>query len=242
MEENNPIQYVLENGLTVELTASKSISHVTIERAVMSFYGFSEELDEQTGVAYWRKTDAAAPAFVTSRNSDLSEEEIRELAQSAGCVALDVMKDESIAQDLIKDLGLLITPLPFRDGTLVGRWRVERISSYMPWNVERNGIITGVNQPVATESVNLLHAIYATATRVMGVGKLAFVTFPKGADGEERIISCDFELVGQLEPWLNKTIFRAPELDTFITRNGKPEEFSDAVAHARAKCRAAIAE
>lgn len=36
-----------------------------------------------------------------------------------------------------------------------------------------------------------MHAIYGTARRVMGFGKLMYVSFPDGAEGEPVIIACD---------------------------------------------------
>lgn len=37
----------------------------------------------------------------------------------------------------------------------------------------------------------MMHAIYGTARRVMGFGKLMYVSFPDGAEGEPVIIACD---------------------------------------------------
>ncbi|HBT4785547.1 TPA: hypothetical protein MB364_000849 [Klebsiella variicola subsp. variicola] len=241
MEQIKPIQYLLRNGLLVELNEDMAIPFVTIERAVMSFYGFSEELVEAAGVAVWRDMRTGNRAFITARNEELTEDEMNALAQSLECPVLDLMNDVSIAQDLIKDLGLHVSPVIFRNGSLSGAWRAERISSYAPFNPEMNGIITGVNQPVATESTNLLHAIYATACRVMGLGKLAFIHFPNGAEGGAEVIASDVSLISQFESEIGTSIFRAPVLDKYITTSLPDEVKTEAIANARAECRAVIA-
>ncbi|MDV1095016.1 hypothetical protein ACSI5N_25670 (plasmid) [Raoultella ornithinolytica] len=240
MEQTTPLQYLLSNSLLVALNEDMSIPFVTVERTVMSFYGFSEELDEAAGIAVWRDIKSGDRAFITSRNEELTEDDLIQLAQSFECPVMDLMNDKAIAQDLIKDLGLHVSPVLFRNGSLTGAWRAERISSYAPFDNEVNGIITGVNQPVATESTNLLHAIFATACRVMGLGKLAYIHFPNGAEGSATVIASDLSMSSQFESEIGTSIFRAPVLDQYITSRLTDEVKTEAIANARAECRAVI--
>lgn len=240
MEQKETTQYLLRNGLLVDVLEDMALPFVTIERAVMSFYGYSEELDDANGIAIWRDIESGQRRFITARRDGMTHDEMAKMAQSFECPVMQLLDDPSIAQDLIKDMGLHITPQAFVNGSLTGKWRVERISRYMPWNREVSGIITGINQPVAAESTNLLHAIYAVSCRVMGLGKLAYVHFPKGPDGGADVIASDFELVGQFAEFLDKTVFRAPVLDKYITCSIPDDVKAEAVATARAQCRAAI--
>jgi hypothetical protein len=242
MEKNAKIQYELRNGQTVYLNADMSLPYLTIERAVMSFYGFKEEAGDERGVAIWCDIKSGQRRYVSLRDIALIPEgaDVEAFLQSYELPIIDMLHNASVAQDLIKDVGLHITPIAFRNGSLEGVWRVERVSSYNPWDVVSNGIITGMNQPVATESPNLLHAIYATACRVMGLGKIAFITFPAGAEGEEKIIATDFELVNQLNDMIGISVFRSEMLDRYITSQIPDEVKIEAVAIARAQCRAVL--
>lgn len=244
MKDNIAPQYLLRNGLVVQMGADMSLPFITIERAVMSFFGYSEEEDHDAGVAVWSEQASNGRRYITARRDDMTNEQLVEHAQSFGCRALNIMTDYAIAQDLINALNLHISPIIFKKGSLAGRWRVERLSTYEPLNQERNGIISGVNQPVATESTDLLHAVYATACRVMGLGKQIFIHFPHGAEGEAEFLACDFELVGELADYIGFSIFYTPALDVYATL-GTSEEMPPAVKtaaieEARLQCRAAI--
>ncbi|HGU1013714.1 TPA: hypothetical protein ACM6Y8_004745, partial [Escherichia coli] len=159
MENTKAIQYRLRNGLLVAVNADMSLPFDTIERTIMTYLGFNEELNEEHGVAIWNDADNGARRHITARGKDYSLEELFTLAQSFECVALDLFNDHAIAQRLIRELGLSVTPIIFRNGSLTGTWRVERISNYLPYNRLLNGVISGVNQPVACENVNLVVAV-----------------------------------------------------------------------------------
>ncbi|HCB1525343.1 TPA: hypothetical protein MYO68_005317, partial [Citrobacter braakii] len=110
-----------------------------------------------------------------------------------------------------------------------------------PFDNEVNGIITGVNQPVAIVSTNLLHSIFATACRVMGLDKLAYIHFPNGAEGSASVIASDLSMSSQFESEIGTSIFRAPVPDKYITSRLTDEVKTEAIANARAECRAVIA-
>ncbi|MGS8110533.1 hypothetical protein [Escherichia coli] len=242
MENTKAIQYRLRNGLLVDVNADMSLPFDTIERTIMTYLGFNEELNEEHGVAIWSDADSGVRRYITARGKDYSLEELFALAQSFECVALDLFNDPAIAQRLIRELGLSVTPIIFKNGSLTGTWRVERISNYLPYNRQLNGVISGVNQPVACENVNLVVAVLATACRVIGLAKQAFIHFPNGAEGSAEIIACDFEFTSMLREYLDQTVFRAEELDMYITSTIPDDVRAEAIAIARAKCRAAIAE
>ena len=242
MESTKTIQYRLRNGLLVAVNADMSLPFDTIERTIMTYLGFNEVLNEEHGVAIWSDADSGVRRYITARGKDHSLEELFALAQSFECIALDLFNDPAIAQRLIRELGLSVTPIIFKNGSLTGTWRVERISNYLPYNRQLNGVISGVNQPVACENVNLDVAVLATACRVIGLAKQAFIHFPNGAEGSAEIIACDFEFTWMLREYLDQTVFRAEELDMYITSTIPDDVRAEAIATARAKCRAAIAD
>jgi hypothetical protein len=242
VENTKNIQYRLRNGLLVDVNDDMSLPFATIERTILTYLGLDEELDSENGIAIWRDGKTGVRRFITARGIQCTQEELFELAQSYGCIALDPLYDPAIAQQLIRELSLSVTPIIFRQGTLTGTWRVERISKYQPYNIHLNGTITGVDQPVAGENKDLELAVMMAACRVLGLGKQIFIHFPNGAEGEVDLISCDFSLTWMLDEFLGKTVFRAEELDMYVTSSIPNDVKVEAIATARAKCRAAIAE
>ena len=242
MENAKRISYRLRNGLVVEIEPDMSLPLVTIERTVMAYFGFDEELLLEEGIAIWRDGETGKRMFFTVRDKEYSRDELIKLAQTYQCPPIDLFNNDSFAQRLIGELRLAVTPVIFRNGSLLGKWRVERISNYKPFDRAINGIITGVNQPVSCENENLLLAVYATACRVIGLAKQAFIHFPNGAEGEAEIIACDFEFTWMVAEAIDKTLFRAEELDQYITSFLPDDVKAEAIATARAKCRAAIAQ
>ena len=241
-ENAKRILYRLRNGLVVEIEPDMSLPLVTIERTVMAYFGFDEELLLEEGIAIWRHGETGKRMFFTVRDKEYSQDELIKLAQTYHCPPIGLFDNYSFAQRLIGELQLAVTPVIFRNGSLLGIWRVERISNYKPFDRAINGIITGVNQPVSCENENLLLAVYATACRVIGLAKQAFIHFPNGAEGSAEIIACDFEFTWMLREYLDQTVFRAEELDMYITSTIPDDVRAEAIATARAKCRAAIAE
>ncbi|MEJ1523384.1 hypothetical protein SMA23_25630, partial [Escherichia coli] len=94
-------------------------------------------------------------------------------------------------------------------------WKVERISSYMPFHV--NGVITGENQPVSVIKSDLKRAILEASCRVVGLGKQSYVSFPAGPEGPAEILIMDADLLWQIQFLIGKSIIRAEELDQYIT-------------------------
>lgn len=236
-----PTQYKLRNGLTVALDAQGRMAPVMIERVLMTYYGFSEELAEDGKVAIWRDMESGVRAHITAR-AEMTADELVEFGKVYECQPMNVLTDAALAQALVKDVALQITPMAFRDGSLVGTWNVARISRFNPMDFRTNGVVTGIDQPVGCDNINLLLAIFGTACRVMGIGKEAYVLFNKGAEGNADIVSCDPSLAWQFQEYLDKQVFRAPELDAYMTSVVPEDVKVEAIAVARTKCRAAMAE
>ncbi|HGC1088980.1 TPA: hypothetical protein ACIX0S_004979, partial [Escherichia coli] len=126
------------------------------------------------------------------------------------------------------------------EGSLAGVWKVERISSYMPFHV--NGVITGENQPVSVIKSDLKRAILEASCRVVGLGKQSYVSFPAGPEGPAEILIMDADLLWQIQFMIGKSIIRAEELDQYITCTMTDEVKSVATTNARSLFRAALAE
>ncbi|EOK6154048.1 hypothetical protein ACM7ZZ_004692, partial [Escherichia coli] len=87
MENTKAIQYRLRNGLLVAVNADMSLPFDTIERTIMTYLGFNEELNEEHGVAIWSDAESGVHRYITARGKDYSLEELFTLAQSFECVA-----------------------------------------------------------------------------------------------------------------------------------------------------------
>lgn len=235
--------YLLNNGLQVEVGEDKTLPYVTIERMVMSFFDYKEDLETVSGYALWTDSSISDVAFISPRADTATAEGAAKFADKLGIHSLELRENLSIAQSLIKELDLVVEPVTFRNGSLAGLWRVARLSVYDAWNTDLHGVIIGVNQPVFTESRVMLDALYATACRVMGVGKEAYVYFPKGHTAEEfQVMACDFELAGQMQLLDQSKLVRVPYMDRYVTSRIPDDVLNTLVDEARTVAAARFSE
>ncbi|HEI4031591.1 TPA: hypothetical protein SI627_004667, partial [Escherichia coli] len=80
-ENAKRILYRLRNGLVVEIEPDMSLPLVTIERTVMAYFGFDEELLLEEGIAIWRNGETGKRMFFTVRDKEYSQDELIKLAQ-----------------------------------------------------------------------------------------------------------------------------------------------------------------
>lgn len=249
-QNTKTIQYRLRNGQSVEVTINNdgvpgekvSISDLAIEKTIMCHLGFTEEVSKKHGVAIWRTMDTGMRRFITARTTGMTMMDLMQIAPLFECEPLDVFSNPAICQQLYGEMKLAVTPIVLHEGSLAGVWKVERISSYMPFHFHVNGIITGDNQPVSVTKSDLKRAILEASCRVIGLGKQSYVSFPAGPEGPAEILIMDADLLWQIQFLIGKSIIRAEELDQYITCTMTDEVKSVAIANARTLCRAALTE
>lgn len=247
-QNTKTIQYRLRNGQSVEVTINNdgvpgekvSISDLAIEKTIMCHLGFTEEVSKKHGVAIWSAIDTGMRKFITARTSGMTMMDLMQIAPLFECEPLDVFSNPAICQQLYGEMKLAVTPIVLHEGSLAGVWKVERISSYMPFHV--NGVITGENQPVSVIKSDLKRAILEASCRVVGLGKQSYVSFPAGPEGPAEILIMDADLLWQIQFLIGKSIIRAEELDQYITCTMTDEVKSVATTNARSLFRAALAE
>ena len=184
--------------------------------------------------------DTGMRKFITARTPGMTMMDLMQIAPLFECEPLDVFSNPAICQQLYGEMKLAVTPIVLHEGSLAGVWKVERISSYMPFHV--NGVITGENQPVSVIKPDLKRAILEASCRVVGLGKQSYVSFPAGPEGPAEILIMDADLLWQIQFLIGKSIIRAEELDQYITCTMTDEVKSVAIANARNLCRAALTE
>lgn len=249
-QNTKTIQYRLRNGQSVEVTINNdgvpgekvSISDLAIEKTIMCHLGFTEEVSKKHGVAIWRTMDTGMRRFITARTPGMTMMDLMQIAPLFECEPLDVFSNPAICQQLYGEMKLAVTPIVLHEGSLAGVWKVERISSYMPFHFHVNGVITGENQPVSVTKSDLKRAILEASCRVIGLGKQAYVSFPAGPEGPAEILIMDADLLWQIQFLIGKSIIRAEELDQYIACTMTDEVKSVAIAKARNLCRAALTE
>lgn len=249
-QNTKTIQYRLRNGQSVEVTINNdgvpgekvSISDLAIEKTIMCHLGFTEEVSKKHGVAIWRTMDTGMRRFITARTPGMTMMDLIQIAPLFECEPLDVFSNPAICQQLYGEMKLAVTPIVLHEGSLAGVWKVERISSYMPFHIHVNGVIAGENQPVSVIKSDLNRAILEASCRVIGLGKQSYVSFPAGPEGPAEILIMDADLLWQIQFLIGKSIIRAEELDQYITCTMTDEVKSVAIANARSLCRAALTE
>ena len=249
-QNTKTIQYRLRNGQSVEVTINNdgvpgekvSISDLAIEKTIMCHLGFTEEVSKKHGVAIWRTMDTGMRRFITARTPGMTMMDLIQIAPLFECEPLDVFSNPAICQQLYGEMKLAVTPIVLHEGSLAGVWKVERISSYMPFHIHVNGVIAGENQPVSVIKSDLNRAILEASCRVIGLGKQSYVSFPAGPEGPAEILIMDADLLWQIQFLIGKSIIRAEELDQYITCTMTDEVKSVAIANARNLCRAALTE
>lgn len=249
-QNTKTIQYRLRNGQSVEVTINNdgvpgekvSISDLAIEKTIMCHLGFTEEVSKKHGVAIWRTMDTGMRRFITARTPGMTMMDLIQIAPLFECEPLDVFSNPAICQQLYGEMKLAVTPIVLHEGSLAGVWKVERISSYMPFHIHVNGVIAGENQPVSVTKSDLNRAILEASCRVIGLGKQSYVSFPAGPEGPAEILIMDADLLWQIQFLIGKSIIRAEELDQYITCTMTDEVKSVAIANARNLCRAALTE
>ncbi|HIH9183068.1 TPA: hypothetical protein ACYUX2_004829, partial [Escherichia coli] len=190
----------------------------------------------------WSAMDTGMRRFITARTPGMTMMDLMQIAPLFECEPLDVFSNPAICQQLYGEMKLAVTPIVLHEGSLAGVWKVERISSYMPFHFHVNGIITGENQPVSVTKSDLKRAILEASCRVIGLGKQSYVSFPAGPEGPAEILIMDADLLWQIQFLIGKSIIRAEELDQYITCTMTDEVKSVAIANARNLCRAALTE
>lgn len=110
--------------------------------------------------------------------------DLMQIAPLFECEPLDVFSNPAICQQLYGEMKLAVTPIVLHEGSLAGVWKVERISSYMPFHV--NGVITGENQPVSVIKSDLKRAILEASCRVVGFGQTVLCFLLAGPEGWQK--------------------------------------------------------
>lgn len=231
--------YLLNGATAVQLTSDGAIAADDIERVILTSYGYTEETQPRPGVGLWSR--GGVNQYITIRDkSQLTSESFRDLAESLECTPLDVIADLPMAQDLMRRLQIQIAPQPFKNGSLAGLWRAERLTPYRPFDTALNGLLVNDQQPLSNEATSISMAVLVLACRIMGIGKHAFISFPQGPEGEAVAFYSDPEMVAHFEASLGTTIFAAPELDKFAVIRPPQDAIDAAKEVARAQCCASI--
>lgn len=232
--------YILHGSKPVIITQENALSVEDIERVIMTFFGFSEEESTLYGAGVWAENGKTIYVSVRDKNA-VSADTLRSYAESLEAIPLDLLNDPSFAQEIMRRLQITVTAIPFKDGSLVGLWKAERLSVYRPFDTARNGIIVNDQQPLDNISTSITQAIFTLACRVLGIGKLAYITFPNGAEGEAVDFYTDPSMTTQFAQFIGHSFFPAPVLDQYALVTTPQEALDAAVEVARAQCRAALA-
>lgn len=157
----------------------------------------------EDGAHYW-----IPKAVVAGAEPDFTE--------YASMPQLDTFNNPAFAQMLVRRMGLIVNPVVFEHGNLVGQWRVESNNHYGANDFLKSGWKHGSDEPVLEQSVSLTNAIAAAALRVAGVGRKAYV-FKNDADGASTLIFLSELILNwiQANTDISPNLHPVPELDAY---------------------------
>ncbi|UAN54747.1 hypothetical protein KGP26_29820 (plasmid) [Serratia sp. JSRIV002] len=123
----------------------------------------------------------------------------------------------AFGQSLVRSLGLVVSPLIFKNGDLIGQWYVELNTGYGANDMAKTGLKVGTYEPVSEVSDVLNHAICFAALRIAGIGRKAYVLKP-AVEGEKPTLQfmSDTTYQWMLENTdMGKDVIPVPELDEY---------------------------
>jgi len=210
-------KYIISKTTTIEVSEKNEIRPEDLEIALIAALGF--EPQEVEGITVWANKNERfwllqqqeLPQDATKR-----QEAIAAVNEKTGAQPIVPTMDKSFAQLLMRQMSMNITGEAFIDGSLAGKWRVETVSPYKPYDVKLHGILTGKLQPVSVSHTSLPLAVCVLFLQALGVGQHAYVYIPDGAEAEPQLIYITVENEKALKEIAPETsLFRMEGLDKY---------------------------
>ncbi|CAM3952326.1 hypothetical protein [Serratia silvae] len=132
----------------------------------------------------------------------------------------------AFGQSLVRSMGLVVSPVVFKNGDLIGQWCVELNTGYGANDMAKTGLKFGATEPVSEVSGVLSHAICFAALRIAGIGRKAYVLQP-AVEGENLTLQfmSDTTYQWMLENTdMGKDVFHVPALDEYAFTGISAEE------------------
>ncbi|HFF9481074.1 TPA: hypothetical protein ACGFA2_004520 [Serratia marcescens] len=149
---------------------------------------------------------------------------------------LNPFENHAFCQSLIRSLGLVVTPIIFENGNLVGQWRVELNTTYGANDMANTGLKVGSMEPVSEVSTSLLSAVCFAALRIAGIGRKAYL-LRSDVEGEMPTLQW---MSDQIYAWMlantdmGDDVVHVPELDEYAVIGISPENAASRIEEALA--------
>ncbi|KKB02652.1 hypothetical protein [Pantoea anthophila] len=210
-------RYIISKSTAIEVDENNVISPEDLEIALVAALGFEPQDVEGVTVwtngneRFWLLHQQELPDDATSY-----QEAAKAITEKTGAQPLAPTQDNGFAQLLMRQMPMNVTGEAFVGGSLAGVWRVETVSQYMPYNVERHGFLTGKQQPVSVSHGSLPLAVSILFLQALGVGQHAYVFIPDGAEAEPQLFYVTVQNEKLLKEVMPETsLFRMEGLDRF---------------------------
>lgn len=216
--------YQICEGMGVTTSPDNQLEQPGIDRALLALIGFKPELVEaqivwvRGAVRYWLPNDEESEADIEALSADLNAEPISP--------ALDM----DFAQELLRSVPMVITPVVTLKGKLIGEWFVE--SNPVP---ATGDIMTNGHQLHSYRHQHLPVAIAMVFLQSRGIGQQAWIYIGERDNDEPELhyIMPTIEATERLNG--ADTFIRSEALDQFAAIGIPPEVLADEFEKARLK-------
>ena len=218
------MRYRIKDDISISMDENGVISLRDLSRLAMIVGGFNPALQ---GGSFDVFSDGKLNLIV-SYDPSL---ELEELAAEHDATPYNPLADKSLAQSIMRQFNIMLTPLTTVDGNLAAAWKAERIGPY-------NGLakdaplLSSDEEPLSCVNDNANVAIFLCAGLHLGIGRTAYVAFD--AAGNAVLLHRATEHAQSLvDHGLGNTIFHAPELDEYNVSGAANEIVAASIARCR---------
>ncbi|CAH3930504.1 TPA: hypothetical protein ACGFAK_005047 [Serratia marcescens] len=216
------MKYRLNEHLTLT-TTEQGLNHLEASNALALIAGLTHDHVASQGPANVFVASDGSRAWIRKQVADGTEPDYSAFQNMP---ELNPFTNMAFCQSLIRSLGLVVSPILFENGNLVGQWRVELNTNYGANDMANSGLKVGVNEPVSEMSHSIMQAVCFAALRVAGIGRKAYLLRPE-VEGERPSLQWmgDHTYAWMLANTdMGDDVVPVPELDEYAVTGISPED------------------
>lgn len=216
------MKYLLSEHLSLTLT-NNGVDPIEASNALALIAGLTHDHVASQGPANVFVAEDGSRAWIRKEISDSAESDYSAFEHIP---ELNPFENLAFCQSLIRSLGLVVTPIIFENGNLVGQWRVELNTTYGANDMAKTGLKVGSMEPVSEVSSSLMSAVCFAALRIAGIGRKAYL-LRSDVDGENPTLQW---MSDQVYAWMlantdmGDDVIHVPELDEYAVIGITPEK------------------
>ncbi|EJY4260745.1 TPA: hypothetical protein MNC23_005510 [Citrobacter freundii] len=224
------MEYIIGKGVSVFTLDGNEIDQNNIDLALFTLTGFTPI--NTNGVTVWER---GSERYWTPPDTQI--EDADSISEHLNAKVMVPSQDASFAQRLLRLVPMVVNPIVFIEGRLVGGWQVENNPEPSTGDIMTNG-----HQSHSYQDTVLPMAIAMVFLQVQGLGQQAWVYIGEhdAAQPELHYVVPHPRTLALLES--TPAFIRAPELDKFAVVGPSPDLIQEAFTTAKLKQAALVPE